>query len=148
MKAIENEFETSKLNKRLNEQEIIHELEQQIERSNQNMIDLLDLRKEVNTISETLKNHNTVEALNTKYNHCIEEIANNEKNINLIKLKKEEEQHQLLYKIAEQQKSLTNFFETIEEKFKCFEKIQKDQVKKKNTNNTCPHKILFVDKQH
>ena len=64
-----------------------------------------------------------------KYNQLTEQILNNERNLNVVKRRIQDDQELLVQKVSEQQHSLVTFFETIEENFSKFEKTQRDQVR-------------------
>jgi len=97
-----------------------------IEQLKVNKFDFEEYKK--NVCGTKMKNDLAIDELDQKHKHLIKEIMENKKGINEIKICREEDQKLLQLKVSEQQQSLENFFKDIEEKFKNFGNMQREQI--------------------
>ena len=111
--------------------QMVLSLEQQLEKmkeSKQEKTQFQEFEKEVGKILEKMENNEAITLLSKKYNQLTEQVSNNERNLNVVKCRIQDDQELLVQKVSEQQHSLVTFFKTIEENFSKFEKKQTYQV--------------------
>jgi len=92
----------------------------------QNKIEIMEYKEEVRALM--MKNDDAISLLDRKLKQSLQDILNNKKALIDIKNLREEDQQVLLSKVLEQQQSLDKLFNTIEEKDKALEKMQRDQI--------------------
>merc|ERR1712142_1089777 len=97
-----------------------------IDELKQNKIEIMEYKEEVRALM--MKNDDAISLLDRKLKQFLQDISNNKKALIDIKNLREEDQQVLLSKVLEQQQSLDKLFNTIEEKDKAFEKMQRDQI--------------------
>jgi len=104
------------------------DLTQQIKNIDELKLNLSDFDEHKKEVGKAiLKNNLAIDGLQQKYNHSTKDITDNMKGLKDIKTW-EEDQQQLLLKVSEQQQSLDKFSKSTEEKFKYFEKMQREQI--------------------